>query len=234
MTPFAAMRFKKKPTVVGGIAFVQKTAQTFYDNVTTASQTITGVTSGSLLVCVLAVCDVANTPNGAAYAAPSGWTLAVNLTGPVNANSYMPIVGIYYKQGASSGSHTAAFTTLRSGSYAEITLLEFSGLSATAALDKTAIANSPNNTKEASHTVTTAATTQAAELVIAIGSPGSEGATNFLAPTSGFTEIDHEPTDTVHFAYSSGYKIVSATGAQAATWSWTTATDFQGAVATFK
>jgi hypothetical protein len=70
--------------------------------------------------------------------------------------------------------------------------------------------------------------------VFAVGSISGAGVSDHSFPQSGYTGIDREVTDSSHTAYGSGYKIVSATGAQSAQFTVTGASEGTVVLATFK
>lgn len=219
------------------IALVQKTTQQFYDGVTTASRTLTGVTAGNLVTATVACVSQPNTSPTPALPTPSGWSVAIAPTGSTGIDAYRGQCAIYYKENASSGSHTIDFSgaaALPTDSYAEITIEEWSGAVTSGALD--VVASSALATPNTSGTSgTTSSTTQADGLAIAVGCPGG-GSVSALStpPSSGFTVIDTEPTNSVHTAYDAGYKILAASGTQSASWTWTGDNAWVGVIATFK
>lgn len=219
------------------IALVQKTAQQFYDGVTTASRTITGVTAGNLVTATVAVVSQPNTTPVPALPTPSGWTAAIAPTGATGIEAYRGICAIFYKQNAASGSHTIDFTGASAwplDSYGEITLEEWSGAETSGVLD--VVASSALATPNTSGTSgTTATTAVAASVAIAVGNPGGASPTALSSPAAtGYTSIDTEPSNATHTAYQASYKILSATATQSASWTWTGNNAWIGIIAVFK
>lgn len=219
------------------IALVQKTVQQFYNGVTIASRTITGVTAGNLLTATVACASVANTSPVPALPTPTGWTAAIAPTGSTGIDAYRGICAIYYKENAASGSHTIDFSggaALPTDSYAEITIEEWSGIVTAGALD--VVSNSALATPQTAGTSgTTAATAVATSVHIAVGVPGGGSQSALSSPaTTGYTAIDTSASNAVNTAYDASYKILSATGAQTASWTWTGNGAWCGVGAVFK
>lgn len=215
-----------QPTVV------QSTGAQSFGGVASASKSITGVTAGNAVLCLAALADPTTTRNKTAVPTPSGgWSVAIAPTGPDNTNAYMPQLAVFYKLNASSGTHTADFTTLPAGSFIALDLVELSALPTSGALDVTASAISPTNTTVSSGTVTTATTTRADGIAIAMGGVGGASGASAMSspPTTGYTSLAIDTT-----AYSFGYKLLSALGTQSGGFTWTGSSDFQGVLAVFK
>jgi hypothetical protein len=91
-------------------------------------------------------------------------------------------------------------------------------------------------TQAASITMTTAATSQADEIVVAVCQNAFDtGITSMATPTTGYTSVFNQDENggALGFGGAMAYKFVAATGAQSATFTDATA-NFIGAVATFK
>lgn len=120
----------------------------------------------------------------------------------------------------SAGASHSWTINFAAGTYCEGNVSEFSGLTTTP-FDVSAgnqYNTSPGTTSLA---VTTATTTQADELVIAcIVTNNNDTTTNVSDPPTGYTSIGVRSDDTVTIGYEAAYKIVSATGAQTATWTF--------------
>jgi hypothetical protein len=214
---------------------VQKTTQLFFDGVTSASQTITGVTAGNALLCLLATCDQANTPGASTYAAPSGWSIAAGTTGPVNSNPYMPMTTAYIKENCASGSHTFSLPTMRADTYAEMTIIEFGSVPTSGVIGASNITNSPSNTPVTTFSISVT-NTVSDSIMVALGSSGGDGAVAaYTTPQTGYTTIDIEDNGGSHVCYSSGYKALSGIASQSAAWSWNgISVDFQALIVEIK
>lgn len=219
-------------------ALVQKTAQFFFDGVTSTSRSITGVTAGNTLVATVAICSQPNTVPTAAIPTPSGWTAAVAPTGPTSVDSYKPSCAIFYKASAASGTHTLSLPTLPTDTYGEVTISEWSGLDASAPLDVTA-SSVVDSSGVGGGTVsagagTTAATSAAGGVLIVLGSTGGAGSLYLAPPNTGYTTIDTEPNPNTHLTYGSAYKLLSGSGTQTAGWTWSGNANHVGLQAAFK
>jgi hypothetical protein len=219
------------------VALVQKTAQQIFSGVSTTSRTITGVTSGNLVVCLITAASQPNPTNPPAIATPSGWTVAENPLGPgPSTDAYRPVNAIFYKANAASGSHTADFSgasTLPIDSYGAITLFEVSGCDTSSPLDTH---NTTTSTSAAGSGSTPSVTNTVADAIaFAIGHPDSQSVSNLsFPPSSGYTDSDHSTNNSTDAAYDFGYKVLSATGSQSASWTWTGTSHFSGTIAIFK
>lgn len=98
---------------------------------------------------------------------------------------------------------------------------------AAAALDKSATA-ADDGPQASDATVTTAATTQAIEIVVAVAGICSEVGDTAIGTATGYTDILTEANCGGHTAGSIGWKTVSAAGAQTASWSHTDITGSSG------
>lgn len=131
-----------------------------------------------------------------------------------------------------SGTFTISITA-PAGTYMAWTILEVSGLSASA-LDQVGTLSAGSGT---SGTVTAAgANGQASELVIAcISAAGSNSNESFTDPaSSGYSSLYVENNGTIHATGEGAYKIVSGIETSAASWTWVSNVENVGALATYK
>lgn len=184
---------------------------------TTASQTFASApTSGNLLI---ARCRAVSATAGGTI---PGWTAAISV-------QYGPSSGwitILYK--ISDGSETGAITvTFASGTATSIDIEEWNNTDPWTGLDKTASTGSTSATSKS--TGTTADTTVNDELCIAYW--GAAGTITSPSWSSSFTTSFSEPSGAIIEV--GGHKVVSATGPQESTLSWTTARYSAACIATF-
>jgi hypothetical protein len=145
--------------------------------------------------------------------------------------------GIFYQPAVASGTHTVTPET--NGAH-NATFCEWSGVATSSPLDASADAKTDSFAGTSQVTGTTGATAQDDELVlIALGLACNSGTTDvvFTDPVSGHTTLQKVVNDVSDIATFHAYKIISATGAQSATFNWTD-TEIQqycgAAIATFK
>ena len=201
-----------------------------------AAITLTGVTQGNLLTLVVPryrsnISDTLGTPTDSST---ETWSAASN---PASAE-FLPGnsmgISLWYLPNCAAGTHTV---TLPSGfvTNVEMTLVEWSGIDA-APLD--VVATPVSNLDTASISITSAATNFANELVIAaVVINNDTNPAGLTDPPTGYTSLHVQQNSANDVAHEIAYKIVSATGAQSASWSWTSAgTDMvgQAILATFK
>lgn len=212
--------------------FVQKNAGASGDNITTGSfsDSLTGVTAGHLVVCTVTVSTATQALQAAAIPTPTGWTAGVRRAGASNSTvqAFMPSQAIFYKLSSGGGTETAAWSTAggngldTAGTYIDTDISEFS-------YSGTCSADSPVGFFESTvGTATSMSTSGAANsstsgLCIAVGSSDVNAMSNLVGPTSGFTQIFLVSDNSVHADHASGYKILSSSASQVASWSWTTA-----------
>lgn len=218
------------------VAFVQKTAQQLFSGVSTASRTITGVTAHNTVAALVTFASQPNPTNPAALPIPTGWTVAENPIGPgPDTSPYRPVNAIYFKADAASGSHTIDFSgaaALPTDSYGAITLIEFSGCDTTSPLDTHGTTSAMTGTSGSTSAVTNSI---ADAVALVIGHPDSNGVSSLsFPPSSGYTDLDHSTNNSADAAYDFGYKILSATGSQQASWTWTGDAPFQGTIVILK
>lgn len=117
---------------------------------------------------------------------------------------------------ASSGTFTITINGLGSGSYLTWGAQEWTGITTSSAADQSAQAASDSSSPVA---VTTGTTTQADELVVAvIAAAGRTTNAGIDDPPSGYTSLFAQQDYANHNAGEACYKIISATGAQTASW----------------
>jgi hypothetical protein len=148
--------------------------------------------------------------------------------------SLSPQIGIWYKENASSGNHSATINFAAS-SYAAASIIEFSGVKASSSL-----ANTNSNTgtgTNAGGNSAGAANTVASAVAIAVCTATDDGSlpSNLSSPaTTGYSVVDNEPSGAVHCAYDISYKILSSIASETASWTWTSnVMDWEAGIAVF-
>jgi hypothetical protein len=133
-----------------------------------------------------------------------------------------------------SGTFTVTITTT-AGDYLVGALIEESGSLTVSPLDKSGEADTGFTPATSVTPTTTVSTTQANEIVYAVASSGNNGSNphGFALP-GGYTQDYKEDNTSVHMGGIIGHKVVSATGIQNPTITWTAADDGVGLVATYK
>jgi hypothetical protein len=195
------------------IVKVQSVANTSSTTSVTTTYTGTPAAGNTLIAFVAANASIANV-------SISGWATAIARNGGGNGFS----ISVFYKIAGSS--EPAAVTANGTGaSNMQMHIMEYSGLAATAPLDRSTSADSSTTNVTSQTSGTTAATTQASELWIA----GFGFNVNMSAPayTNGFASI------LTNLRLITAASIVSATGSAETTASWTTAGRAVGAIVTF-
>jgi hypothetical protein len=202
-----------------------------------ATLTLNGVASGNLLT--LQDSYFRGTSTGIAEAVPTDtngtWSVASAgvpgiFSGKDNGS------GIFYQAAVAAGTHTV---TPQANSDHNATLCEWSG-AISSPLDVAANASTNAFTGTSQVTGTTAATAQNDEIsLIVLGLAANIGVTDvgFTDPVSGYTTIQKVSNDLTTVATFHAYKVLTAAGAQSATFNWTDteADQFCGAaIATFK
>lgn len=190
----------------------------------------TAVTAGSLLLLNITAgnADMLSTVTDNKS---NTWTLAVNTN---NAASGARQTYLYYVQNAVAGSTTITIT-YTSGQFPDSSVIfrEYSSVLTSGALDKTSSNNdgaSFNTTHDAG---TTAATTQASELVILGGGSAGNASPGFTAGTGYANGFEQKGFDLYTYGFMSD-KTVSSTGAQSGNFLSTANVQGQGYIATFK
>jgi hypothetical protein len=135
------------------------------------------------------------------------------------------------KINTSSGTFTITLNTSGTGNYCLWSISEESGALDTSPTDKTSSAESTGT----SVTPTTTATTQATEIsyVVASGSNNGQNPHGYALPGD-YTQIYKEDNAAAHHSGIIGSKVLSATGVQNPTITWTTADTVVSVIATFK
>lgn len=204
--------------------------------VTTQTTTLAGVVAGHLLE--LSVHWDMNAASGKptldSTAVTAGW-LEAGTAGPqVAAGNSGWITGVtkFYLQNCPSGSNSCKINFANSAR-CNSQMVEYSGYATSGALDKVAT----NVTASATTlTATTAATSQANELVTAsIAARFVAGNANISLtdPPTGYTSNAVLQDTNTYAAFESSYKEVTSTGTQAATWSWAGAGEATALVVTY-
>lgn len=215
------------------IAFVKKSTQTFGDGVTSFSTSLAGVGAGNLVAVTVDKASGGDSNNPAlAMPAPDGgaWLTAIAGTGPTGTGAYRPVNAIFYKLASAGGTETVNWSSLPGDSYIEATISEFS-CSGTWAFDAgirtVGDGASPQSVSGISNSTAVA-------LAIAVVATDANTISNLVGPTTGYTQIDLSDNNSAHNCYGSGYKILSATAAQSAGWTWTGSGPWMGSLAIFR
>ena len=219
----------------GAIAFVQSAVGTHSGDNTDTTISFSAATANNLLVAALTCMGgPLSTIN-----VPSGWTAATSLVSASQGDDPEKIIQRMFYKVAAGGETSLTVTTADSLRMGVLHFFEFSGNKTSAVLDVVAT-NSDSGGDNQVSTGTTAATAQPAEVAVAqcnLGGLDSTGATwsqGFTADD--WTEID-APGGAGDGAVASAYKILSATGAQETTATFTDGATNQigtGSIATFK
>jgi hypothetical protein len=201
------------------IAYVRDSGIQAAAGVSTPSVALASVAAGNLLAVGIGhwngggagVASIADDKSNV-YAAPQQQT---HFSGNGDAS-------IWYAKNVAAGTTTITLTPTVTGAnnYWTWGVAEFSGLDTTSPLDVSAKNTAVGTSTDAN--VTSGATTQADELVLAVASVGLSGDSDISwgsAASSGYTNLmkyaNWASIETISF----DYKIVSATGAQSASWS---------------
>lgn len=221
------------PEVSGGggsISLVQSTGAIFNDYASTHTGQITGVTAGNLIVLTVAL----SASDMTAVPTSSGWSVAENPSGHTGGGGYNPVVGIFYKAAAASGTHTFSFST-STGAYSTCCISEWSSTNATP-LDAHAN-NGVNTTGTSGNSGTTGSTAQAVEVALCVICPDNGSNVNTLSTpaASGWTSLAAVTTEEgTHNCSDHSYKILASTGTQVGSWTWVNNAGYTAAIATFK
>lgn len=146
-------------------------------------------------------------------------------------------VGIFYEANAASGTHTV---TPQANDTHLTTLVEFSGLVTSGLFDASVAAQNGSGTGTSQATGTTGVTAQADELsIIAFCMGAGTGSANvgLTDPVTNYITLQIGQNDASSVAMMHAYRVLSATGTQSATFTWTVsdaAQWWQAAIATFK
>lgn len=138
----------------------------------------------------------------------------------------------YKESGAGGASHTFTLTGASGAFFGALSVTEVSGAATSGALDQTA--GGITNPGDTSHTTnTTSTTTQANELLLGYGSTANVA--TFTTDTgAGWTELTNIATDADTEGLITGYRIVSATGTFAYTYTTNVARDTTQGISTWK
>lgn len=220
-------------------SFVQKLSHVTASNVTAITSSAFGssTTAGNLLVCTASVWGPSSHNTHAATDSKSNtWAQDAfsedNSTGNSGASVNSTILG------TAGASHTVTVTAAQAGSYFEFDCSEFAGMASSSALDKTAV----NKSSTSPNTATTAATTQADEIVVAcfcantnVNPAAIADPPTINGSTTGVVSIGVNQDAPNTIGYEAAYKILASTGTQAVAWTYTTGASGTGAaVATYK
>lgn len=191
-------------------------------NSTGANPQLTSVVAGSLLA-LMSSCF--NSAGVIAETLPtdSAGTFLTQDKLVANISSQGCVCSIFYIENASAGTHTATPQNFGAGSQNR-TYAEFSGLATSSSIDQKTSGATANTNHTSQATGTTGTTGQADELVLIAlslaASPGS-ATVGFTDPVSTFSTLQKVSNDSSDEATFHAYKVVAATGTQAATFNWT-------------
>jgi hypothetical protein len=210
------------------MAIVQ-TAQGGYGYVNNFSQAMgSNVTAGNTLIAELTAGD-ANTVLSFADTALNTWTLIAS-----DLNTGQRQTWLYYSYNIAGGADTINVTWGASQfADANIIIREYSGLTTTDPLNKSAHANDGGAAGTSHSCGTTAATTQANELIIAVSGCSDSQEPTWSAP-SGFGNLVHQKGSDAFTYGAMADKTVSSTGTQTASFGTTDSVIGEGIIATFK
>jgi hypothetical protein len=202
-----------------------------------ATLTLTGVILGNTLTCTVGYAKYSGAAATPTLADASGqiW-LADNVPTPQGITNAWSGVAQFSLPNANAGSH--ALTISIATSNVQLSAQEWSGLLTATAIDKSANAGGNSAGPQTTTSGTTAATSQASELAIVGMNATGGGVTNIALtdPPAGYTSLFVNQNSTGPGAAEHAYLILSATGAQSATWNWTptTISAYQGIISTYK
>ncbi len=207
---------------------IVQTAQGGYGYVNTFNQAMgSNVTAGDTMVAELTAGD-ANTISSFGDNNTNTWTLIAS-----DKQTGQRQTWLYYAYNVHAGATTITVTWGASQfADANIIIREYSGLVTTDPLDKSAHANDGGSSTSHS-TGTTAATTQASELVVAAAGASDSQEPGWTVP-SGYSNLVHQKGSDAFTYGAMADLIVSSTGAQSATFTTTDSVAGQGVIATFK
>jgi hypothetical protein len=210
----------------GTVSVVQHNAVAASGTVTSLAVTLpTGVAQGDLLIV-----EAGEGSNLAAIGAPSGWSAAYNALGnnqPVGSATFYDVV-----TSAQAGQTSWTFTLASAHSFA-LTILDVhasNGWKATV-LDQVTHNDQTSSSTTALSTGTTAATTGSLDFVVADFAIHS-GTQSWSGLSSGYTQAD-TAVDGTGIALMDAYKTVTATGAQSAAATASTAGYSENGIAAF-
>lgn len=183
------------------------------------------LTAGNTIICAVQASGAITGVTGAVNAT---YTAAITLS---DAGSLF-FSGIYYFENSGSGAETVTAANSFGASFAHVACGEYSGLATSSSLDKTAAAIGSGGSHSAFDSTATATTSQADELIFGESANFSALTSTWTTPT---TEQYDDATAGASRAMSVADQIISSTGAQSSTGSYssTTVTD-QVLIATFK
>lgn len=205
------------------------------------SPSVAGTVSGNQVV----LKTVWSNPNSSAPpATPSGWSVFTDpVSGAVsNPTGVASLAGAGYFSGVciyskvSTGGTVTALVDGSSGAWAiDAFIEEWSGMSATPGDQVVSVGSAGSNT---SASLTSGVTTQANEVVHGlIAFPQLNSSANVggsTPPATGYTATYIQQNNQTHAVGGSGYKIVSSTGTQTASWTWTQTGEYKALIVTFK
>lgn len=219
-------------------AFVKKSTQLFADNATSVAPSLASTVAGNHVEMLVEILNGDTTSPSSAVGTPTNsWLRAIGPVGPAGADAFKPACAIFYKENIAGGTESGTIT-MPTGSYARVTITEHSGIATSGSLDVTA--SSVGVAVTSGDSGTTATTTNADSIALCVG--GAENGvsiTAFSSPAAtGWTVVDTEPTNGFHGCGDSSRKILTTTGTQQGSWTFTPASPptayFAGVIAVFK
>lgn len=206
-----------------------------------ATIALNGVTAGNALTLQMTYLRFATT--GARAATPTD----TNGTFTASAGDVNPLpavfgggdsgIGTWIEENTASGTHTV---TPEADSIIHCTLCEWSGLATSSSLDVAKSASTIGSNQTSQVTGTTATTAQAAELaLITLNTGAAIGVANIglTDPVTNYTTLQVLNDTNTDIAVMHNFRVLSATGTQAATYNWTDTENNQVSIAniaTFK
>lgn len=131
--------------------------------------------------------------------------------------------------GSPSGTFTVTWNPTTGASYLVFAITEWSGMATTSLLDGTFV----DAASGTAPTVATGTTTNANDLIIAVGYNDDQSATSTFTKDAAFTEEFIEQDATQYIVGEASYRIVSSTGNYSSTWT-TSNFPWSAAIAAFK
>lgn len=195
-------------------------------------------TTGNLLVAVVRMSrnNAAGIPQ--VTASPTGWVLADDGGGATASGTSVGTitaiaerVSIYYKANAASETANGTWTcsNFMGNASLQVVLIEISGCATSSPVDKTQNQTDAVGTSVTSGSTGTTSATSMARAIAVGGVMCHTDSGGFTGPTNSFTIDANTPT-----RVAAVYKVLSATGAQSCTVSWTNTGNSCGAIAVFK
>ena len=216
------------------MAFVQKTSRITGSSVDSASGSFSSLPSaGNFIVVGISVFNSSADLPAGCVTDNQGNTYTRAVRGPVHATNTVPAIFYAENIGSPSGTFTVTVDPSGTGNYIEFSAAEFSAMATSSSLDKTQTNEGDSATPTSG---TTAATTQADELVLAVLATGNSSSALGIDLPSGFTNITINQDESATVGHSFDYQIIAATGTQLADWGSVVVSNdpWSACIATFK